>query len=230
VGAADRARDDFLSVVSHELRTPLNAILGWAQILTRSPPPDPEMVRRGLSVIYRNALAQTRIVDDILDAARLASGELVVARQPLSLEPVVRAALQSMQPEIDARGISLTVSLDAAPIVLGDAERLKQVVRNLLSNAVKFTPERGEVAVRLDQEGGVARVTVTDSGRGIAAADLPHLFDRFRQGESSTSRSAGGLGLGLAIARHLVEAHGGEVRGTSAGPGLGSTFTVELPT
>jgi signal transduction histidine kinase len=223
---ANRAKDEFLAMISHELRTPLNAMLGWVALLNGGKL-DPEAQGRALEVIERNARAQARLIDDLLDVARIVGGQLRLQLRPLDLAQVVERALDATHPAAEAKSIAIAADLDRPlEMAAGDADRLYQVVCNLLSNAVKFTPDGGGVEVRLKREGGEARITVRDSGVGIAASFLPHVFERFRQGEE---RSQGGLGLGLAIARHLVEQHGGTIRADSAGEGQGATFTVTLP-
>ena len=226
---AGKIKDEFLATLSHELRTPLNAIVGWTQIL-RSAAGDPDDLAEGLAVIDRNARAQTQIIEDILDMSRIVAGKLRLDVRPVDLAGLVRAGVDTVQPAADAKGVRLRVVLDpAAGAVAGDPNRLHQVFWNLLSNAVKFTPRGGHVRVSLGAVDGHAEVTVTDTGEGIPAEFLPHVFDRFRQADASTTRRHGGLGLGLAIVKQLVELHGGSVRVASPGPGRGSTFAVALP-
>jgi signal transduction histidine kinase len=226
---ANRAKDDFLATASHELRTPLNAILGWARMLQSGALQQEDFVR-AVDSIERNGRAQVRLIDDILDGSRIITGKLQLEVGPLDLTTVVRAALDSVQAAADAKRITLTASLDAnAALIVGDSERLQQVVWNLANNAIKFTPKEGTVSVTLRLVGSDVELTVTDSGIGIASDFLPHVFERFRQGEESSKRTYGGLGLGLALVRHLVEAHGGSVSASSAGPGQGSTFAITLP-
>ncbi len=223
---ANRAKDEFLAMVSHELRTPLNAMLGWVSLLN-SGKLDAEAQARALEVIERNARAQAQLIDDLLDIARVVSGNLRLDLRPVDLAQVVEKALDAMHPAAEAKSIAVTADLDRPlEMAAGDPDRLLQVVSNLLSNAVKFTPGGGAVEVGLKGDGTEARITVRDSGDGISAAFLPHVFERFRQGGV---RSQGGLGLGLAIARHLVELHGGAIRVESPGEGRGTTFTVSLP-
>ena len=226
---ANRAKESFLATVSHELRTPLNAILGWADVLQRRP--DPQLVPRAIPVIKRNALAQARMVGDLLDISSITAGKMRLEMRATDFGNVVEAAVDVVRPAADAKRVALEVSgTEPGVIVHGDAERLQQVVWNLVSNAVKFTPEQGRVTVRLDRTGSnQARLTVSDTGAGIAAEFLPAVFDRFTQADASPTRVHQGLGLGLAIVRHLVELHGGIVRAVSEGPGRGSTFIVELP-
>ena len=225
----ERSRDELVATVSHELRTPLNTVLGWARLL-RCGKLDASGTARAVDAIERSATAQARIVDDLLDVARVARGELRLDVQTVELVPVVEAALAAVRPAAAARGIALSIALepDAGP-VSGDPGRLQQVVWNLLSNAVKFTPEGGRVEVRLRPEGDSAVLRVIDTGEGFDPAFAPHLFERFRQADSSSTRHHGGIGAGLALVRHVVEAHGGTVSAQSEGRGKGATFTVRLP-
>ena len=227
--AVNRAKDIFLATLSHELRTPLTAILGWARML-RGATPDAELTRHGLDVIERNAAAQHQLIRDLLDVSRIISGKLRLDTRQIGLAPVVEAALDSVRQAADAKAISLGAEFDAAPdVVTGDPDRLQQVVWNLLSNAIKFTPKGGAVGVRVARDGSDVLVSVSDTGQGIAPEFLPYVFERFRQADGSTTREHGGLGLGLAIVRHLVEQHGGHVSAESAGEQRGSTFTISLP-
>jgi PAS domain S-box-containing protein len=227
---ASRMKDEFLATLSHELRTPLAAVLGWAQILAMNSPMDEAELREGISVIARNARAQAQIIDDLLEMSRIVSGKIRLDVRPLDLRDVVRAAMATIQNAADARRVRMTFSDDDSDLIInGDVNRLQQVFWNLLSNAVKFTPPRGAVDVRAFRVGGHLEVSVTDTGEGIRAEFLPFVFDRFRQADATTTRRHGGLGLGLAIVKQLVELHGGSVRVASAGPGLGSSFTVSLP-
>jgi signal transduction histidine kinase/ActR/RegA family two-component response regulator len=227
--SANRMKDEFLATVSHELRTPLNAILGWAHIL-RSGTSDEGTVSRGVEVIERNAQTQAQLVEDILDASRVITGSLRLTPAPVDLAAVINAATDSVRLGAEAKGIDLTVVLDpAARQLSGDAGRLQQLVWNLLSNAIKFTPAGGRVEVRLARTDGHAQIQVSDTGEGIAADFLPFIFDRFRQADSTITRRHGGLGLGLAIVRHLAELHEGTAQAESAGEGYGSTFTIRLP-
>ncbi|MGE3178357.1 MAG: ATP-binding protein [Vicinamibacterales bacterium] len=223
---ANRLKDEFLATLSHELRTPLNAILGWARIL-RSRPLD-EKADHAVQVIERNAEAQARLIEDVLDVSRIITGKLTLEVEIVHLPAVVMAALDSIRPAANAKGIRLEEDLTPASAVSGDPHRLQQVIWNLLSNAVKFTPPGGRVSVGLRDVGDTVELSVTDTGVGIRREVLPFVFDRFRQADPSTTRSQGGLGLGLAIVRHLVELHGGAVKVRSA-VGQGTTFTVELP-
>jgi PAS domain S-box-containing protein len=227
--AANRAKDEFLATLSHELRTPLNAIVGWTRLLLDGKI-DAASSRRALEVIDRNAQLQTQLVADILDVSRIITGGLRLESRPVDLDSVVGSALDAVRPAADARRVRLRTRLaPSARLVEGDPQRLQQVVWNLVSNAVKFTDEGGTVTVELLDAGAAGvRLRVHDDGAGIDPAFLPHVFERFRQGDGSISRQHGGLGLGLAIVRHLVELHGGSVHAESAGSGRGSTFTVEL--
>jgi PAS domain S-box-containing protein len=227
---AGRIKDEFLTTLSHELRTPLNAILGWAELLRRALPGREMDASKGLEVIARNARAQKRIIEDLLDMSAILSGKLRLEVRPMELAETLRAALETVRPAAEARGVSLDEALDpAGALVSGDPDRLQQVFWNLLSNAVKFTPRGGRVEVVLRRAGSHAEVRVVDTGSGIAPDFLPHLFDRFRQADATTTRAHGGLGLGLAIAKQLVELHGGSIRVQSPGPGLGTTAVVEMP-
>ena len=229
LAAANRAKDEFLAVLSHELRTPLTPILSWA-LLLRQGQLDAATADHGLETIERNAQLQARIVEDLLDVSRAITGKLRLNVRPIGLEPVVRAAIESVRPAAEAKDIRVEVALGGEPgDVSGDAERLQQVVWNLLANAIKFTPSGGRVEVRLGRVGAHVELQVTDSGTGIDPSTLPRLFERFWQADSSTTRAHGGLGLGLAVVRHLVELHGGTVRAESGGEGQGASFTVALP-
>jgi PAS domain S-box-containing protein len=226
--AANRAKDEFLGVLSHELRTPLQAIIGWAEVLQGPTLPADEVARAG-AAIQRNANRQARLVEDVLDVSRIVSGKLRLATEPVPLRRVIGAAVEMLRPSFEAKGIELSVELEAAPVVIGDEQRLEQTVSNLLSNAVKFTPPGGRVDVACTPAGDDVELCVRDTGCGIRAEFLPHVFDRFRQEKVGTTRDYGGLGLGLAIVRHLVELHGGSVQAESDGPGRGATFRVRLP-
>ena len=227
---ANRLKDEFLATVSHELRTPLNAVLGWTSLL-RSTQMDEARREKALETIERNARLQQRIVEDILDVTRIIAGQLRLEPEPMPFRPVVEAAVESIRPLAASKSIALTVELGDDPaILIGDHARLQQVTWNLLSNAVKFTPEEGAVRVTLDVTESRVELVVSDTGVGIDPAFLPHVFERFRQGDSRVTRTHGGLGLGLAIVRHLTEMHGGSVAAVSAGEGKGSTFIVRLPT
>jgi len=226
--AANRAKDDFLAVLSHELRTPLNAMFGWVRML-RSGHLDGAAAAHGLEVIERNVTQQSRLISDLLDASRIVFGRLELSLQAVDFPALVASVVESIRPSAEIRGISLKSELDpdASP-VNGDPDRLRQVVENILGNAIKFTPPNGSVTVRLARDGAVC-LTVSDTGRGIDGELLPHIFERFKQSDSPSPRSHAGLGLGLAIVRHLVELHGGRVRAESEGVGQGATFTVVLP-
>ncbi|HVG28406.1 MAG TPA: hybrid sensor histidine kinase/response regulator [Pyrinomonadaceae bacterium] len=227
--ANSRLKDEFLATVSHELRTPLTAILGWAQLLRRGVP-DEQIAAHALEVIERNGLAQLHLVEDLLDVSRIISGKLLLDVRPVDLDAVIGAALDAARPAAESKGIELRHALDAAAgAVLGDADRLQQIVWNLVNNAVKFTPAGGRVEVRLARAASGVEISVGDTGIGIEPEFLPHVFDRFRQADAATTRTYGGLGLGLAIVRQLTELHGGEVSADSAGVGRGTTFTIRLP-
>lgn len=225
---ASRLRDEFLATLSHELRTPLNAMLGWARLL-RAGQVDAETIDQALESIERNTQTQSQLVSDILDVSRIIAGKLQLDRQPVDLAPVIDAALDAIRPAANVRGVKLCPTLDRSLRLAGDADRLLQVVWNLLSNAVKFSRQGSRVDVRTRSVEGEIEIEVTDTGVGIAADFLPYVFDRFRQGDASTTRRHGGLGLGLAIVRHLVELHGGTVSAESEGSGRGARFTVRLP-
>jgi len=226
--AANRMKDEFLATLSHELRTPLHAILGWSHVL-RSSWPDPRTFNRAVETIERNARAQEQLVSDVLDVSRIVVGKLRLDLQPVDMAGIVDAALAAVGPTADAKGVRLEHALDRGiGQVLADRGRLQQIAWNLLSNAIKFTPTGGRVEVHLKRVGDEAALAVQDSGSGIDAELLPHVFERFRQADSSTTRKHGGLGLGLALVRHLVELHGGTVRAESEGAGRGSRFTVCL--
>jgi PAS domain S-box-containing protein len=226
--AANRLKDEFLATLSHELRTPLNAIVGWAAVL-RGQSLDPEL-RRGVDTIDRNARMQSQLIEDILDVSRIVTGKLQLDVKPVDLVTAVGAALDSVRPSAAAKQIRIEVSVDPAlPPLMGDPARLQQVIWNLLSNSIKFTPAGGTVAVAARLEEQELVLEVRDTGVGIAADFLPHVFERFRQADASTTRAHSGLGLGLAIVRHLVELHGGTVQAQSAGEGQGTTVRVRLP-
>jgi PAS domain S-box-containing protein len=226
---ASRMKDEFLATLGHELRTPLNAILGWSQVLGRVEGANPELAQ-GLSVIERNARAQAQIIEDLLDMSSIISGKVRLEMRKTDLASVVETSVNAVRPAAETKGIALGVTLTSgARAVRGDPNRLQQVFWNLLTNAVKFTPKDGKVSVTLGQTHSRLVVGVTDSGEGIDAAFLPYVFERFRQADASASRRYGGLGLGLSIAKQLVELHGGIISASSAGKGKGSTFTVELP-
>ena len=226
---ANRIKDDFLAVLSHELRTPLNAILGYARMLRAKMLPA-DQVERGLETVERNARWLAQIVDDVLDVSRIVAGKVRLDVQTVDLSGIVDNAAATVQPAADAKGVRIQTVIDprAGPIS-GDPDRLQQVIGNLVSNAVKFTPKGGHVQVRLGRVNSHLELVVSDTGIGISKEFLPQVFDRFRQADSGSTRKSGGLGLGLAIVRHLVEMHGGTVEATSAGVNQGATFTVRLP-
>ena len=226
---ANRLKDEFLATVSHELRTPLNSILGWSNLI-RNGSLTPEMQTRAFETIERNARSQQQIIEDILDVSRIITGKLRLEIAPLDLAEVIEAAIESVRPSAEAKSIRLETDLRQSKAhVNGDAHRLQQIIWNLLSNAIKFTPKGGVVGVKLQRINSQIQIVVRDSGKGIEPEFLPHVFDRFRQADASTTRLHGGLGLGLAIVRHLVELHGGTVSAESEGANLGATFTVTLP-
>src|SRR5438094_3862540 len=227
---ANRAKDEFLAIVSHELRSPLNALRGWSHLLGTSKPLEATLVERAAKAIKRNVDHQTRLIDDLLDTSRIVSGKLTIERRVVNLVDTVHAALDAARPVAQAKHIELRFApADPATMVIGDAGRRQQLVSNLLSNAVKFTPEQGAVSVILHKSGERVQLQVKDNGIGIAPEFLPHVFDRFTQADTSAARRAGGLGIGLALVRHIALLHGGQVRADSAGPGRGATFTVDLP-
>ncbi|MEG4328868.1 ATP-binding protein [Microcoleus sp. herbarium5] len=227
--AANRAKDEFLSILSHELRTPLNAILGWSTML-RQKNLSEDKVARALETIERNAKSQAQLIEDILDVSRIITGKLRLRVRPVNLVPVIESAIESVHLAAEAKSIRLHSVLDSeAGPLLGDADRLQQVVWNLLSNALKFTPKDGRVQISLQRVNSHVEITVSDTGSGISSDFLPYVFDRFSQHDSTTTRSYGGLGLGLAIVRQLVELHGGTVTVVSPGIGQGTTFIVQLP-
>jgi PAS domain S-box-containing protein len=225
--AASRLKDDFLATVSHELRTPLTSILGYGQLL-RSRQRDPAYIARAVATIVQSARTQAQLIDDLLDVSRIEAGKLRLEPQAMDLVPVIHEAISAMRPAIEAKGLQLQLNGETGPI-LGDPGRLQQVVWNLLSNAVKFTPPGGSIALQVEAVESQVRLIVRDTGQGIGPDFLPHIFERFRQAESASTRTSGGLGLGLSIVRHLVEMHGGTVEARSAGVGQGATFTVTLP-
>src|SRR5688500_1282918 len=227
--AANRIKDEFLATLSHELRTPLTSLLGWSSVL-REARRDEKVLSQGLDAIDRNARVQAQLIDDLLDVSRIVSGKLNLDVRPLDISSVVRAAINVVRPAADAKGIRLDYL--AAPglgAISADSGRLHQIIWNLLSNAVKFTPQGGEIKIRIEQERSHAKVTVQDTGQGIDPEFLPRVFDRFRQADSSTTRSFGGLGLGLAIVRHLVELHGATVSAESEGAGTGASSSATFP-
>src|SRR3984885_1760212 len=226
---ASRMKEEFLATVSHELRNPLNAMVGWVHLL-RTGNLDPAKSSKALETIERNVHLQTALIDDILDVSRIIRGKINLTFSTVRMSAVVEAALAAMRPTADAKGVALEYEMAAdSDEVSGDADRLQQIVWNLLSNAIKFTPRDGLIVVRLEQHGHELTLTVRDTGQGISPEFIPHVFERFSQAESGSTRTHGGLGLGLAIVRHLVELHAGTVEATSAGRGQGATFSVHLP-
>jgi signal transduction histidine kinase/CheY-like chemotaxis protein len=226
---ANRMKDEFLATLSHELRTPLNAIVGWTKLLQGGQLDEPT-TRRAIDTIDRNARAQTQLIEDILDVSRIVAGKLQLNVRDTDLKAVVEGALDSVRHAAEAKGVRLETRIAQTAVLAGDPDRLQQVVWNLLSNAIKFTPREGWVRVTVEPDDAeAARVVVEDGGMGIRPEFLPHVFERFRQADSSSTRPHGGLGLGLAIVRHLVELHGGTVEVTSEGEGQGSRFVVRLP-
>ena len=227
--AANRAKDEFLATLSHELRTPINAIMGWGQIL-QSGIVDPSKTAHALEAIVRNAAAQARLIEDLLDLSRIISGKLRLDVELVDLGSVASAAVLTIEPASQVKGLRVdTVVEDGAARVYGDRQRLQQAVWNLLSNAVKFTPRGGSVQIHVRRAGSQVEIAVSDTGEGIRPEVLPFVFDRFRQADSSSTRPHAGLGLGLAIVRHIVELHGGTVHAASDGPGRGATFRLRLP-
>jgi len=228
--SALRAKDEFLSTLSHEIRTPLSAVLGWVKILLGGSVVEPALIERGLRVIERNAGAQAKIIDDMLDMARIVSGKLRLEKQTVRLQNVVLAAVDAIMPAANAKDVTVRTTLHPSmPHVQGDPDRLQQVVWNLLSNAVKFTGAGGFVDVRVEATDKHARISVSDTGQGISPDFLPSVFERFRQNDASSTRRHGGLGLGLALVRELVELHAGTVQAASDGLNKGATFTIDLP-
>jgi CheY-like chemotaxis protein len=224
-----RMKDEFLATVSHELRTPLNAILGWSRVLVTGTL-GAEQRAKALASVERNAVAQARLVDDLLDVSRMISGKMRIEPSPMNPADAVEAALDAVRPAALAKGVELSTEIDRhTGTLLADSGRVQQIVWNLTGNAVKFTPKNGRVRVRVAKVDSHVEIAVSDNGPGIAREFLARLFQRFTQEDGSIRRSHGGLGLGLSISKHLVELHGGEIRGESAGPGQGATFTVSLP-
>jgi signal transduction histidine kinase/CheY-like chemotaxis protein len=227
--AATQAKDEFLALVSHEIRTPLNAILGWAQVL-RTSLADKEVAAHAAAAIERNAFMQKKLIGDLLDHSRVIRGQLRLEVRPVDLRHVVEAACDATRPAAAAKSITLSLSADpAVGGIAGDADRLQQAVWNLLSNAVKFTPSGGRVDVHLERVDPHARITVTDTGRGIAEKFLPHVFEQYRQADESGVPRQGGLGLGLTLARRIIELHGGSIHAASPGVDQGATFSINLP-
>lgn len=237
--AANLSKDEFLAIVSHELRSPLSAILGYNSML-REKPPDTAQLKSYCDIIERNAKTQLQLIEDLLDTARIVSGKVRLELRPLDINPLLADALDVVRPAANAKGVQLRIAerglkdenggtREEPAVLLGDADRLQQIIWNLLSNAVKFTPAGGSVELSAECDEGHLHIIVSDTGKGIQPEVLPHIFERFRQADSSSSRRYGGLGLGLALVKHLVELHGGKVEAVSDGAGCGSTFTVTLP-
>ena len=226
---ANRLKDEFLATLSHELRTPLNAVIGWSRML-KSGRLDQDSANHAINVIERNAWAQKQIIEDILDVSRVITGKLQLHLGPVDLVSVVNAALDAVRPAFDAKEIKVETNFqEGLKVIAGDADRLQQVVWNLLSNASKFTPPGGAVGISVMHDGKYAKIQISDTGPGIAPDFLPHVFERFRQADGSTTRTHGGLGLGLAIVRHLVELHGGLIAVENGAVLSGAVFTVKLP-
>ena len=226
---ANRVKDEFLATMSHELRTPLTSILGWSRLLDSNKLAEKDK-ERAIQIIQRNAEAQSKLIEDLLDVSRIITGKLKIEFQPVSFAGVTESAVNSLRPALDTKHLQLETSIDpAAGPISGDPARLQQIVTNLLSNAIKFTPNGGKILLCLQRNDSHVRLDITDTGVGIAPEHLPHIFERFRQVDSSNVRSHGGLGLGLAIVDHLVRQQGGAVSATSEGTGKGATFTVEFP-
>lgn len=227
---ANRAKDIFLATVSHELRTPLHSILGWVRLLGEGGS-DEDTLQRGLQTIARNAQIQVQMIDDILDMTRVVAGKLRLELGPVDLVNVVQRAFDTAKPAADTKHLDVLLALGAEPCRMqGDADRLQQAVVNLLTNAIKFTPAGGRIHIELVRAAGEYQLRIADSGKGIAPRFLPHVFDRFRQAEDTSSQRQSGLGLGLALVRSIVTAHGGSVSASSPGEGQGATFTIILPT
>jgi PAS domain S-box-containing protein len=226
---ANRTKDDFITVISHELRSPLNAILGWVRIL-KNGTTDANTIAHAIEVLERSARAQQQLIEDLLDTARITQGKLRLETKPIDLLQVVESATDALRPAAEAKAINLRVTLKGKDnIITGDPDRLQQVIWNLLSNAVKFTSEGGQVEVQLERADPYMRITVNDTGKGISRELLPQIFNRFHQADASGKRRHGGLGLGLALVRHLVELHGGTIEAASPGEGQGATFKISLP-
>jgi PAS domain S-box-containing protein len=226
---ANNLKDEFLALVSHELLTPLNAILGWANLVQQTGY-ELETMRRAFEVVERNANIQNQIISDILDVSRIITGKINLRREPLEITGIIQAAVDTLRPAITAKKLRLETNLESnSKIILGDADRLQQMCWNLLANAVKFTPSGGTIKITLQYGNEYAKIIISDTGKGIEPEFLPFIFERFRQADSSTTRQHGGLGLGLAIARHLTDLHGGSIFAESEGKDMGSTFTIWLP-
>jgi CheY-like chemotaxis protein len=221
-------KDEFVAMVSHELRTPLNAILGWTQLMAK-PGAGPDVVTRGMDVITRNTRLQAQLISDLLDISRIISGKLRLDIEQVDVAAVVNDAIDTMQRDADDKRIAIKRDMASVGVIAGDAARIQQIIWNLLSNATKFTPEGGQITVRLRKTGVGAEIAVADTGVGIRSGFLPYIFDRFQQADQSITRRVGGLGLGLSIVKHLVELHGGSITAESGGIGHGATFTIVLP-
>ena len=227
---ANRTKDEFLAVLSHELRTPLNTVLGYARMLRRDETRmSGELRERALDALERNAEALTRLVNDVLDTSRMVTGKMRLAMEDCEISLVVEAAVDTVRPTAEAKGVALHLHVEKGLLVVGDRDRIQQVVWNLLTNAIKFTPSGGRVTVKTERATAGVEISVADTGIGIARTDLPYIFQRFWQAHTGASREYSGLGIGLALARHLVELHGGSIVAESAGAGYGATFTVTLP-
>jgi signal transduction histidine kinase len=227
---ANRMKDEFLAILSHELRSPLNAILGWAQMLRSSRKLTEIQTAKALETIERNARIQTQLIEDLLNISRMIKGKLRLNVRSCDLVAIIESVLDSLRLAADAKEIHIETSIDRnTELILGDSGRLQQIIWNLLSNAIKFTPQGGRVQVDLQRINSYVEITVSDTGIGIKPEFMPHIFDCFRQADSSSTRSHGGLGLGLSIVRHLVELHGGTIYVESAGEGKGAKFTLMLP-
>jgi signal transduction histidine kinase len=226
---ANRLKDEFLATLSHELRTPLNAIVGWSSLLRKRGEADSDM-RRGLDVIHRNAHFQAKLIEDLLDVSRITTGKFPIERSDMAVRDIVDASVESIRPDAAGKRISLvTDDLGGKVRLRADAARLQQALRNILANAVKFTPEGGRITIQVQVDPVEVQITVADTGIGIATSFLPFVFDRFRQADGSSTRKYGGLGIGLAIAHHIVESHGGYITASSPGPDQGSTFRISIP-
>ena len=227
--SANRVKDEFIATLSHELRTPLTPILGWTQLL-RHRTIEPAFVARGLEVIEHNARSQAKLIEDLLDVSRIVTGKMRVKTQNVEIQTIIEPAVDAMRPAADAKGIFIETTFDARAVQLAaDPNRLQQVIWNLLSNAIKFTPVGGTVTIAATRSGSDLRIVVRDTGIGIDPEFLPHVFERFSQANSTNVRAHGGLGIGLAIVRYIVELHGGHVSASSEGPGKGAAFTASIP-
>ena len=225
----EEGKDEFLALLAHELRSPLNSILGWVRIL-RKGMTDERQARKALEMIEDSALLQNRLIEDVFDAARISSGKMHLDLRPMALGEAVSQAVDLIRPAAESKFIALETETSAeSTFIMGDHDRIRQVITNVLSNAVKFTPEGGRIHLSLERSGSAARLAVKDSGQGISAELLPNVFERFAQAGKDSARGKAGLGLGLPLARRLIERHGGEIKAESPGEGLGATFTIELP-